>query len=444
VSGVWDRAHRVLTIALVLTVSMAAFEAIAVATILPATVADIGGLDLYGWAFSAFMLAEIVGISIAGAAGDARGLARPFVAGGVLFGAGLVGAGVAGSMPVLVACRAVQGLGAGAISTLAYAAVARGYAEAARPRMLALLSTAWVVPGLIAPAVAAAVDLYAGWRWVFLGLAVPSVAAVGLAVPGLGALGASPDAPPGTSRAPAACVLAGGVSVLLFALGLEPAPSVIAVAVVAVVVSLASFRRLTPTGTLRAAAGLPAAVLVMGVLSAAFFGAEVFVPLSLTDVRHRSVAFAGIALTAATLCWTTGAWLHARFAPYTSRRVLVASGLALLAVGIAGMAAVLLPSVPPLAAPIAWGTAGLGMGIAYSTTSLVVLERAPRGEEGTASAAMQLANVLGAAIGTGAGGAVMARAGTPTAAIGLTDSLAFAAALAAVALSFRLPGKPDA
>ena len=76
--GVWDRGHRVLTIGLVLAVSMAAFEALAVATILPATVADIGGLPLYGWTFSAFMLAEIVGISVAGQAGDARGLGPPF------------------------------------------------------------------------------------------------------------------------------------------------------------------------------------------------------------------------------------------------------------------------------------------------------------------------------------------------------------------------------
>ena len=58
VAGVWDRAHRALTIGLVLTVAFTAFEALAVATVLPVTVADIGGLALYGWTFSAFMLAR--------------------------------------------------------------------------------------------------------------------------------------------------------------------------------------------------------------------------------------------------------------------------------------------------------------------------------------------------------------------------------------------------
>ncbi|MGH7785916.1 MAG: MFS transporter, partial [Candidatus Binatia bacterium] len=182
-TGIWDAGHRALSVGLVLTVSMAAFEALAVATILPATVADIGGLPLYGWVFSAFMLAEIVAISAAGRAADRRGLAAPFGVGGVLFCAGLAGAGIAPTMPLLIACRALQGLGAGALSTLAYAAIARSYDDAARPRMLALLSTAWVVPGLIGPALSGAIATYAGWRWVFLALLPLSAVAVALALP---------------------------------------------------------------------------------------------------------------------------------------------------------------------------------------------------------------------------------------------------------------------
>jgi len=444
--GVWDAAHRVLTLGLILTVSMAAFENLAVATILPATVSEIGGLPLYGWVFSGFMLSEIIGISVAGRAGDARGLAPPFAVGGALFSIALFGAGAAGSMPVLIACRVLQGLGAGAISTLAYAAVARGYAESARPRMLALLSTAWVVPGLIGPALAAGVHAYLGWRWVFLGLAPFSVGSVALAAQALRGLGPSGAADTAGNQTAAAAGLAAGVAVLLFALSLEQLPVTLAVGGAAAAVALPTFRRLTPAGTLRGRAGLPAAVAVMGLLSAAFFGAEAFVPLSLTEVRQRSVAFAGIALTAATVSWTTGAWLQARLAPRRSRRALVAVGLVLLAVGIAGTGGVLAPSLPAEVAPVAWAVAGLGIGLAYSTTALVVLECAPPGEEGSASSAMQLANVVGTAIGTGVGGAVLARVsargGSTAAAIALTDALAFLAACAATGLSARLPGKP--
>ena len=442
--GVWIPSRRVLTVGLVLTVSMAAFEAMAVATILPATVADIGGLSHYGWVFSGFMLAEIVGISVAGRAGDVRGLTPPFVVGGVLFSAGLLGAGLAGTMYALIACRLLQGLGAGALSTLAYTAVARGYDEESRPRMLALLSTAWVVPGLIGPALAAAVDAYLGWRWVFLGLAPLSLVALGLAVPALRGLGPSTAAPAAGDHIAAVAGLTVGAAVLLYAVSLDHALLAPAVCAGAVAVALLSFRRLAPAGTLRARPGLPAAVAVMFLLSMAFFGAEVFVPLSLTDIRHRSVAFAGVVLTAATLSWTVGAWWQARLASQHSRRRVVAAGLLLLAVGIAAIGAVLHPSIPAELASMAWGVAGVGMGLAYSTTALVVLECARPGEEGSASSAMQLANVLGTAIGTGMGGAILARisarGGSTAAAIALTDVLVLLTALGAIAVSIRLPG----
>jgi MFS family permease len=163
-SGIWDRANRALTIGLILTVAGAAFEALAVATILPATVEDLGGLSLYGWAFSAFMLTNLVGVTIAGGEADRSGPARPFLVGIVLFSLGLIVAGVASSMEVVIVGRAIQGFGAGAIGAIAYVAVGRGYHEAVRPRMLALISSAWVVPGLIGPAIAGFIA-GAGYFW---------------------------------------------------------------------------------------------------------------------------------------------------------------------------------------------------------------------------------------------------------------------------------------
>jgi MFS family permease len=116
-----------------------------------------------------------------------------------------------------------------------------------------------------------------------------------------------------------------------------------------------------------------------------------------------------------------------------------------MAAGIAGVAAVLMPTVPVAVAPVAWGLAGLGIGVAYSTTALVVLESAPPGEEGGASAALQLGNVLGIALGTGAGGAVLARAtaagGSTGGAIAISHAIAWLAAVAAIALAVRLRGR---
>src|SRR5580698_3845598 len=107
--------HRRLTVGMVLVVSFIAFEAIAVATVLPVVVRHLGGIRLYGWAFSAFMLAQLIGIVVAGPLVDRIGMLRPTVTAAALFSAGLVVDGAAPSMVVLVGGRVVQGLGAGVL-----------------------------------------------------------------------------------------------------------------------------------------------------------------------------------------------------------------------------------------------------------------------------------------------------------------------------------------
>jgi len=177
--GIWTPERRPLTIGLVLAVTLVAFEALAIATVLPVVSRDLGDLRLYGWVFSAFMLSSLIGIVVAGTLADRVPLGRPMLAGLGLFAAGLVIGGTAPSMEVLVAGRAVQGLGAGVVPAVAYVAISRGYPDGCRPRMFAVLSTAWVIPGLIGPAIAALVAAAVGWRWVFLGL-LPLVAVAGL------------------------------------------------------------------------------------------------------------------------------------------------------------------------------------------------------------------------------------------------------------------------
>src|SRR3954452_15648212 len=98
--GLWSPRYRSLTLGLVLTITLVASEALAVATILPDVRDDLGGIRLYGWVYSAFMLSSMVGIVAAGRAADRRGPAQPYLAGLVLFAAGLVVGGLAPSMPV--------------------------------------------------------------------------------------------------------------------------------------------------------------------------------------------------------------------------------------------------------------------------------------------------------------------------------------------------------
>ena len=117
--GLMAPQRRALTVGLVLTVTFVASEALAVVTVMPVVARDLGGLRLYGWVFSGFMLGSVIGIVAAGREADRRGPAVPFVAGVALFGSGLALAGLAPSMGVLVAGRVLQGLGAGAAPSAA-------------------------------------------------------------------------------------------------------------------------------------------------------------------------------------------------------------------------------------------------------------------------------------------------------------------------------------
>jgi MFS family permease len=71
--GVWAPARRRLTTGLVLTITLVAFEALAIATVMPVVSDDLGGLGLYGWVFSGFFLGNLLGIVLAGEAADRRG-----------------------------------------------------------------------------------------------------------------------------------------------------------------------------------------------------------------------------------------------------------------------------------------------------------------------------------------------------------------------------------
>jgi MFS family permease len=450
--GLMAPQRRALTVGLVLTITFVASEALAVVTVMPVVARDLGGLRLYGWVFSGFMLGSVLGIVAAGREADRRGPALPFVAGVVLFGSGLAVAGLAPAMGVLVAGRVLQGIGAGAVPSVAYAAIGRSLPRPLQARMMAVLSTAWVAPGLVGPAVSAEVARLFGWRWVFLGL-LPIVAVAGaIAVPALIRLG--PPASAGAEEhrlidgfrtaAGATMILAG----LTLAAGAGAGPGRLAAVLGGLVLiaaglaaGLPALRRLVPPGTLTARAGLPATILSRGLLTFTFFGADAYVTLAVTAVRHRTPVVAGLAVTGATVSWTIGAWVQARLNESWEGRRLVRSGLVIVLAGIAGMVLVLLPAVPVAEGLAAWTVAGLGMGLAYAPLSLMMLQKAPPGQEGRMSASLNLADVLGTAIGIGVGGAAVAAAAGHDLRLGIAVAFGIAAAVGLVALAVtrRLP-----
>ena len=408
--GLWAPRYRTLTTGLVLTVTFIASEALAVVTVMPIVARDLSGLRSYGWVFSAFMLGSLVGIVAAGREADRMGPARPYVAGLILFCCGLTTAGLAPSMGVLIVGRMLQGLGAGAVPAIAYVAIGRTLPDSLRPRMMAVLSTAWVAPGLAGPAVSLAVARAFGWRWVFLGL-LPLVIGAGLlALPALVRLGPPTTAPAAEHRLVDGVRTAIGAGLVLTGLAAGNVAIALALVVAGVVLGLPSLRRLVPAGTLTARRGLPATILARGLLTFAFFGGDAYVTLSIVTARHASTTLAGVAVTGSTLSWTVGAWLQARLSERWEGARLVRLGMFFVLLGLLGMTVVLRPGVPVTAALAAWAVSGLGIGLAYAPISLMMLREAPSGREGWASASLNLVDVLGTAMGVGFGGAAVAAA----------------------------------
>ena len=442
--GIWAPERRLLTVGLVLAVTFVAFEALAIATILPVVSRHLGDLRLYGWVFSAFLLASLIGIVVAGTLADRVPLGRLMLAGLALFAVGLVVGGTAPDMTVLVAGRAVQGLGAGVVPAVAYVTISRCYPEESRPRMFAVLSTAWVVPGLIGPAIAALVAAAVGWRWVFLGL-IPLVIVAGILVV-LALRHVPPPASPGTAAVPYLAVLGlvAGAGGALASLSSGVVPVVVAGGIAGSALLAVSLRRLMPPRNLSARPGLTATIFSRALLTCCFFAGDAYVPYAIVTVRHAPTTLAALALTASTLTWTAGSWVQARcIARYGPRR-LVRPGECLVAVGLGMMCVVLLPSVPPELAILAWAVAGAGIGTAYAPLSVTTLNRAAPGEEGRATSALQLCDVLGQAIGTGVAGAIVAATAAGIGhgpGVALAFSFGIVVALIGVIVGARLPSQ---
>lgn len=468
--GVWAPERRRLTVGLVLTITLVAFESLAVSTVMPVVSRDLGGLSLYGWVFSGFFLGTMLGIVTAGQAADRRGVAFPFAVGLALFSAGLLLGGLAPSMPVLVVARVAQGIGAGAIPAVAYAAIGRSFPGSVRPRVFAVLSTAWVVPGLIGPAASSGIAETLGWRAVFLAILPLTAIAAAITIPVLrsqvdarrpvSVVGSSavtgtelaadatasstelvaPERPKDLRRP--AVVLVLGTAAVLAAISGAPLGLAVVLVVAGVPLAVGAFLRLVPPGTLRLAPGMPAAILVRGILTFAFFGTDAYVSLTFQDVRDQPTWVAGLALTGATVLWTVGAWVQQKLVHTIGPRRLVGIGFAILAVGIGGMFGALGPLPVPLAIAV-WSVAGLGIGMAYSPLSVTVLGLAEPGKEGASSSSLQLSDVLGVSLGTGLGGAFVAFGDTSGWATRSALELAFAAttlvALLGVLAARRLP-----
>lgn len=441
-TGIFRPPYFWVTIGTCALVFLAAFESLAVTTIMPLVSRELNGGSLYALAFAGPLATGVIGMVGAGNWSDRRGPAMPLYTSVALFVAGLLIAGTSSSMPVLVAGRQVQGLGGGALTVALYVLVARFFPGPLHPRIFAAFSAAWVVPSLVGPFAAGVVAQVFSWHWVFLGvvgLVIPALAMIAPVLRGL-AEREKTGAPDNTAPPWAPGRLGWAALAALAVLGLNlsadvsipafPAATAL-LASAAVVLALVAVRPLVPAGTLTARRGLPSVILARGLASASFFGAEVYLPYLLIDRYEFPPTLAGLTLTGGALAWAGAAAVQGRLGSRLPdlRAVRVGSLMVLAAVLLALATTAL--HWPAAVAIAGWVLAGGGMGLLYPRLSVMTLALSTKENEGFNSSAMSISDSLGGALSLATTGLVFAA--FTTAAQSFAGVFAFTAAIGVAA-----------
>lgn len=413
---------------------LVAFEAMAVATVMPVVADDLDGLGLYALAFAATSAVGVISMTIAGPLMDRQGPGGALRAGVGIFAAGLVIAGLAPTMELFLVGRCVQGLGSGFIGVGLYVVIGKVFPDHLRARVWTVMTSAWVLPALVGPVIAGFIADLVGWRWVFLGVPLVAIASVGLIWQALSRLDGDPDVTSDRRRIGWATFTAAGILGVSVAgqRGVAWWPVLLAAAVA---VTFAYGPRLLPRGTWLGHRGLPSIIATRSLLSAAFFGAETYVPLSLVQHRDLSVSQAGLLLTSAAVSWSLGSIIAANLKALESKLLRVRLGAICVLVGTTAGALTLVDAVPVVAVAVVWSVGGLGMGMAASTLGVLLLDHSPAGEQGVNSAAMQTSDAVVQSLVLAIGSVVFAIMLTTHAMTGYVLVFVLAAVIAAVAVA---------
>jgi EmrB/QacA subfamily drug resistance transporter len=398
--------------AVLLAIFMVAIDAYIVATAMPTIVSDLGGFHLFSWAFAAFLLAQAVTIPIYGRLADLYGRKRVFFAGASLFLAASTLCGFARTMTVLIALRALQGLGAGAIQPIATTIVGDIYTPAERARVQGYISGVFGVSAIIGPALGAFLVEHGSWPvifWINLPIGIAAFAMFAAF------LHERPERRPHQVDYLGSALLTIGAGALMTALvqgaslGDTTAIELVAVAVVALTALVAHERRVAePMLALRLWRNRFIVVGNLGgfTLGALMMGVTAFMPTYLQGVLGGTAGAAGLVLAIMSITWTLGSIVGGRLMIRTSYRATATVGALALAAG----ALALIMLYPPRG--VAWASVGAGLigaGLGFCNTTFLVSVQASVGwgERGVATSSTMFMRIVGQAMGAAVFGAIL-------------------------------------
>jgi EmrB/QacA subfamily drug resistance transporter len=439
-------------VGIMLSIFLAAIESTVVATAMPTVVASLGGIRIYSWVFSGFLLTQTVTMPLWGRFSDLYGRRPVYLTGLATFLVGSALSGAAQDMVQLVLFRMVQGLGAGALMTLGYTIIGELFGLERRARMQGYISSVWGVASLMGPWAGGLLTDHVSWRWVFY-INLPFGLVAMALIAGALTSAARPARRPVVDGAGAA-LFAAGVSALL--LGIVEAGRVgswsqteVVTLLVLGAAGLVAFvvveqRAAEPIVPLRLFQNrmILAAVVTRFLAGMAMFGALSFVPLFLQSVTGASATRAGVVLTPFVLGWVVMSVVSARLVLRVGYRTVVLIGMASLTVAFLLFQrwSVTLSSGRAMADVL---LAGIGMGMVVVPMLIAVQSVVVRSDLGAATSLTQFFMSIGGALGLSLMGAVMSQrlhAGLPMAdALHGVFVVGFAVCVAALASAFMVP-----
>ena len=395
---------------------LAALEATVVSTAMPTVIASLGGLNHYSWVFSAYLITSTVTVPVWGKLSDLYGRRLFYQLGIAVFLLGSVLSGMSTSMGQLIAFRAIQGLGAGALIPLGMTIIGDIYTVRERARMQALFSGVWGLASVIGPVAGGFITDQLSWRWVFyINLPVGLAAAL---IMGLALKEPRRQTRPAIDYAGAAVLMVaitllmlalveGGASIstLLSPRNLLLLAGAAAFTLLFVWIEMRAQDPIVPFKLFRNRVVLVS--IIAGFLAGvAMFGAITFVPLFAQGALGASATEAGSLLTPLMLSWVSLSVVGGRLLLRVGYRPTTIVGFVLLTVGLA-MLAMFEPETRRVWLYLDLVLVGAGLGLTMLTLLIAVQQAVERGQLGIATSLNQFSRAVGGAVGVAVMGAVL-------------------------------------
>jgi len=405
------RTNRALTVVgLMLGIAMGALEATVVATAMPTVIGDLGGISFYAWVTNAYLLSSSVTVPIYGKLADIYGRKPIMLFGIALFLLGSAASGASQTMGQLIACRALQGLGAGAMQPMALTIIGDIFNLEERSRMQGIFGAAWGFFGLTGPLIGGFIVHYVSWRWVFYINLPFGVAAATLVYT---SLHERIEKKPHKLDIAGAALLTTGVAALLLATSRINETITLASAPVAIVCLVSFFlvERRAAEPILPLDVFSRRVILIPSIAGAIIGGAMVstltYVPLFVQGVLGGSPTQAGSAITPMMVGWPIFSAISGRLIPKLGFRPLIRTGLAITALSAITLA--LVENTGGGLMGVRCSTIGFGVGMGVANTALIIVVQSSVSWEqrGVVTASTMFFRTIGGMLGVGIMGGVL-------------------------------------